>query len=39
MTRPRIIGPHPFEKDERGKLKTRIATVFPQEKSSSRCQE
>jgi hypothetical protein len=26
---PRIIGEHPLAKDERGKLKSRIGTVFP----------
>ncbi|MGQ9575465.1 MAG: hypothetical protein ACUVUC_09110 [Thermoguttaceae bacterium] len=26
---PTVIGPHPLAKDERGRLKTRIGTVFP----------
>lgn len=25
----RILGPHPFERDEQGRLKSRIATIFP----------
>jgi len=29
----RILGPHPFERDDRGRLKSRIATVFPQGKT------
>ncbi|MCX7723059.1 MAG: hypothetical protein N2379_08400 [Verrucomicrobiae bacterium] len=24
-----IIGPHPFERDDQGQLKTRVATIFP----------
>jgi hypothetical protein len=28
---PRILGGHPLEKDERGRLKTRIGTVFPKD--------
>ncbi len=29
----RILGPHPFERDDQGRLKSRIATVFPHGKT------
>jgi hypothetical protein len=29
---PRIIGAHPLAKDERGRLKSRIGTVFPEDR-------